>query len=123
MIRRPPRSTQGVSSAASDVYKRQVHGDGNNPIGVYILDGEATIVTEEPIDENSAMMKIGDIKFFKYYTELKEPEESESFKRFDDTSMEGATHKIPVKIKKPMFLVHEYTKEEAANLRKKLPRF
>ncbi|WP_460413910.1 hypothetical protein, partial [Staphylococcus aureus] len=24
MIRRPPRSTQGVSSAASDVYKRQV---------------------------------------------------------------------------------------------------
>eukprot|EP00831_Metopus_contortus_P051650 TRINITY_DN43371_c0_g1_i1.p1 TRINITY_DN43371_c0_g1~~TRINITY_DN43371_c0_g1_i1.p1 ORF type:complete len:263 (-),score=45.20 TRINITY_DN43371_c0_g1_i1:35-823(-) len=33
MIRRPPRSTQGVSSAASDVYKRQyqrrVHGAGN----------------------------------------------------------------------------------------------
>eukprot|EP00831_Metopus_contortus_P028635 TRINITY_DN2373_c0_g1_i11.p1 TRINITY_DN2373_c0_g1~~TRINITY_DN2373_c0_g1_i11.p1 ORF type:complete len:103 (+),score=29.95 TRINITY_DN2373_c0_g1_i11:109-417(+) len=27
MIRRPPRSTQGVSSAASDVYKRQVVGD------------------------------------------------------------------------------------------------
>ena len=26
MIRRPPRSTQGVSSAASDVYKRQVFG-------------------------------------------------------------------------------------------------
>ena len=26
MIRRPPRSTQGVSSAASDVYKRQVGG-------------------------------------------------------------------------------------------------
>eukprot|EP00831_Metopus_contortus_P009300 TRINITY_DN13590_c0_g1_i5.p1 TRINITY_DN13590_c0_g1~~TRINITY_DN13590_c0_g1_i5.p1 ORF type:complete len:123 (-),score=45.29 TRINITY_DN13590_c0_g1_i5:161-529(-) len=33
MIRRPPRSTQGVSSAASDVYKRQyqrrVHGKFN----------------------------------------------------------------------------------------------
>eukprot|EP00831_Metopus_contortus_P028434 TRINITY_DN23629_c0_g1_i2.p1 TRINITY_DN23629_c0_g1~~TRINITY_DN23629_c0_g1_i2.p1 ORF type:complete len:135 (+),score=28.98 TRINITY_DN23629_c0_g1_i2:57-461(+) len=26
MIRRPPRSTQGVSSAASDVYKRQTWG-------------------------------------------------------------------------------------------------
>ena len=26
MIRRPPRSTQGVSSAASDVYKRQRDG-------------------------------------------------------------------------------------------------
>ena len=25
MIRRPPRSTQGVSSAASDVYKRQLY--------------------------------------------------------------------------------------------------
>ena len=24
MIRRPPRSTQGVASAASDVYKRQI---------------------------------------------------------------------------------------------------
>eukprot|EP00831_Metopus_contortus_P049298 TRINITY_DN40643_c0_g1_i1.p2 TRINITY_DN40643_c0_g1~~TRINITY_DN40643_c0_g1_i1.p2 ORF type:complete len:127 (+),score=23.36 TRINITY_DN40643_c0_g1_i1:19-399(+) len=32
MIRRPPRSTQGVSSAASDVYKRQVHGRGLSDI-------------------------------------------------------------------------------------------
>eukprot|EP00831_Metopus_contortus_P016810 TRINITY_DN17081_c0_g1_i2.p3 TRINITY_DN17081_c0_g1~~TRINITY_DN17081_c0_g1_i2.p3 ORF type:complete len:100 (+),score=40.65 TRINITY_DN17081_c0_g1_i2:123-422(+) len=28
MIRRPPRSTQGVSSAASDVYKRQILNGG-----------------------------------------------------------------------------------------------
>eukprot|EP00825_Cyclidium_porcatum_P049627 TRINITY_DN8626_c0_g1_i1.p1 TRINITY_DN8626_c0_g1~~TRINITY_DN8626_c0_g1_i1.p1 ORF type:complete len:110 (+),score=35.69 TRINITY_DN8626_c0_g1_i1:145-474(+) len=27
MIRRPPRSTHCISSAASDVYKRQVHGN------------------------------------------------------------------------------------------------
>ena len=34
MIRRPPRSTQGVSSAASDVYKRQSLKDANgNRIG------------------------------------------------------------------------------------------
>eukprot|EP00831_Metopus_contortus_P005127 TRINITY_DN11927_c0_g1_i6.p1 TRINITY_DN11927_c0_g1~~TRINITY_DN11927_c0_g1_i6.p1 ORF type:complete len:184 (+),score=58.94 TRINITY_DN11927_c0_g1_i6:129-680(+) len=36
MIRRPPRSTQGVSSAASDVYKRQyqrrVHGGSSNSV-------------------------------------------------------------------------------------------
>eukprot|EP00831_Metopus_contortus_P048901 TRINITY_DN4008_c0_g1_i1.p3 TRINITY_DN4008_c0_g1~~TRINITY_DN4008_c0_g1_i1.p3 ORF type:complete len:113 (+),score=18.03 TRINITY_DN4008_c0_g1_i1:108-446(+) len=33
MIRRPPRSTQGVSSAASDVYKRQVYkGDWKNDL-------------------------------------------------------------------------------------------
>eukprot|EP00831_Metopus_contortus_P031248 TRINITY_DN25518_c0_g1_i1.p1 TRINITY_DN25518_c0_g1~~TRINITY_DN25518_c0_g1_i1.p1 ORF type:complete len:196 (+),score=34.28 TRINITY_DN25518_c0_g1_i1:91-678(+) len=30
MIRRPPRSTQGVSSAASDVYKRQVYITGGD---------------------------------------------------------------------------------------------
>eukprot|EP00831_Metopus_contortus_P003715 TRINITY_DN1136_c0_g1_i4.p1 TRINITY_DN1136_c0_g1~~TRINITY_DN1136_c0_g1_i4.p1 ORF type:complete len:272 (+),score=56.20 TRINITY_DN1136_c0_g1_i4:117-932(+) len=39
MIRRPPRSTQGVSSAASDVYKRQyqrrVHGEGYDISDVY----------------------------------------------------------------------------------------
>eukprot|EP00831_Metopus_contortus_P077087 TRINITY_DN71628_c0_g1_i1.p3 TRINITY_DN71628_c0_g1~~TRINITY_DN71628_c0_g1_i1.p3 ORF type:complete len:126 (+),score=21.73 TRINITY_DN71628_c0_g1_i1:123-500(+) len=29
MIRRPPRSTQGVSSAASDVYKRQALAKGD----------------------------------------------------------------------------------------------
>eukprot|EP00826_Nyctotherus_ovalis_P056979 TRINITY_DN7781_c0_g1_i14.p2 TRINITY_DN7781_c0_g1~~TRINITY_DN7781_c0_g1_i14.p2 ORF type:complete len:102 (+),score=27.36 TRINITY_DN7781_c0_g1_i14:24-308(+) len=29
MIRRPPRSTHCISSAASDVYKRQVHGVGD----------------------------------------------------------------------------------------------
>src|SRR5660398_322242 len=34
MIRRPPRSTPLYSSAASDVYKRQVHGD---PTGVSLL--------------------------------------------------------------------------------------
>ena len=31
MIRRPPRSTQSRSSAASDVYKRQIHTRQNNP--------------------------------------------------------------------------------------------
>ena len=36
MIRRPPRSTQGVSSAASDVYKRQVLPPESTPRNVYI---------------------------------------------------------------------------------------
>src|SRR5450756_2647151 len=34
MIRRPPRSTQSRSSAASDVYKRQVLDLRNNPGGL-----------------------------------------------------------------------------------------
>eukprot|EP00831_Metopus_contortus_P053013 TRINITY_DN44544_c0_g1_i1.p1 TRINITY_DN44544_c0_g1~~TRINITY_DN44544_c0_g1_i1.p1 ORF type:complete len:128 (+),score=23.45 TRINITY_DN44544_c0_g1_i1:124-507(+) len=37
MIRRPPRSTQGVSSAASDVYKRQVHGSEKIFSGVFLI--------------------------------------------------------------------------------------
>eukprot|EP00826_Nyctotherus_ovalis_P040980 TRINITY_DN4081_c0_g3_i1.p1 TRINITY_DN4081_c0_g3~~TRINITY_DN4081_c0_g3_i1.p1 ORF type:complete len:305 (+),score=68.93 TRINITY_DN4081_c0_g3_i1:28-915(+) len=35
MIRRPPRSTQSRSSAASDVYKRQVHGMSYNEISLW----------------------------------------------------------------------------------------
>ena len=42
MIRRPPRSTQGVSSAASDVYKRQPKGD--KEYGVSHLDTDIKIV-------------------------------------------------------------------------------
>ena len=37
MIRRPPRSTQGVSSAASDVYKRQI-SDGDVLGALYVSD-------------------------------------------------------------------------------------
>ena len=39
MIRRPPRSTQGVSSAASDVYKRQVQAlfAQEKPVPVYFI--------------------------------------------------------------------------------------
>src|SRR5665648_1264883 len=59
MIRRPPRSTLSSSSAASDVYKRQVlgqqaiadapvpneheikeRGDGNRPLGADVIDIE-----------------------------------------------------------------------------------
>ena len=40
MIRRPPRSTQGVSSAASDVYKRQdaSHNKGTKKLTVVVKD-------------------------------------------------------------------------------------
>ena len=34
MIRRPPRSTQSRSSAASDVYKRQVPDDPSKPYDI-----------------------------------------------------------------------------------------
>eukprot|EP00831_Metopus_contortus_P079456 TRINITY_DN7906_c0_g1_i1.p1 TRINITY_DN7906_c0_g1~~TRINITY_DN7906_c0_g1_i1.p1 ORF type:complete len:512 (+),score=43.92 TRINITY_DN7906_c0_g1_i1:76-1611(+) len=39
MIRRPPRSTQGVSSAASDVYKRQVYFCATGLLPLRVLNG------------------------------------------------------------------------------------
>src|SRR5680860_1222949 len=42
MIRRPPRSTQSRSSAASDVYKRQINSDDRAIIGKGIPDGFGT---------------------------------------------------------------------------------
>eukprot|EP00831_Metopus_contortus_P001023 TRINITY_DN10369_c0_g1_i1.p2 TRINITY_DN10369_c0_g1~~TRINITY_DN10369_c0_g1_i1.p2 ORF type:complete len:318 (+),score=30.70 TRINITY_DN10369_c0_g1_i1:123-1076(+) len=49
MIRRPPRSTQGVSSAASDVYKRQyqrrVHGGQQVTFDATGIDPDGTAVT------------------------------------------------------------------------------
>src|SRR5450756_3255939 len=44
MIRRPPRSTQSRSSAASDVYKRQ-HLEQGKPVEQSIMDGANQIVT------------------------------------------------------------------------------
>ena len=43
MIRRPPRSTQGRSSAASDVYKRQVDDHANLALG----EGDALRLLDE----------------------------------------------------------------------------
>eukprot|EP00831_Metopus_contortus_P006030 TRINITY_DN12274_c0_g1_i2.p1 TRINITY_DN12274_c0_g1~~TRINITY_DN12274_c0_g1_i2.p1 ORF type:complete len:244 (+),score=42.79 TRINITY_DN12274_c0_g1_i2:129-860(+) len=48
MIRRPPRSTQGVSSAASDVYKRQVF-DQHIPL----YQGHVPSITSENINAKS----------------------------------------------------------------------
>src|SRR5664280_3711374 len=54
MIRRPPRSTLSSSSAASDVYKRQVRGSamaGECPVAgvcVAFLDRDGTINVKKP---------------------------------------------------------------------------
>src|SRR5680860_791768 len=44
MIRRPPRSTQSRSSAASDVYKRQVNMSGFDELQVAVERGEREAV-------------------------------------------------------------------------------
>ena len=44
MIRRPPRSTQSRSSAASDVYKRQLLGEME-----HVLGGEVLAVLADPV--------------------------------------------------------------------------
>ena len=68
MIRRPPRSTQSRSSAASDVYKRQVYAataslietmsDGD---GGYILAASHTVPPETPDDNIFAMYRAAGI--------------------------------------------------------------
>ena len=52
MIRRPPRSTQSRSSAASDVYKRQVlHDDlrGGRALASHLVEGCARRQTRRPL--------------------------------------------------------------------------
>ena len=56
MIRRPPRSTRKESSAASDVYKRQVRARGI-PVGL-----GAPIYSKLDMDIASAMMSINAVK-------------------------------------------------------------
>ena len=65
MIRRPPRSTQSRSSAASDVYKRQ---------GEVIEDSKTGFVVEKENPEKLAEAII------RYYKEDKEKEFSQSMK-------------------------------------------
>src|SRR5428012_21236 len=49
MIRRPPRSTQSRSSAASDVYKRQVPIDGRTGMSVLQDNHNITNRTDIPV--------------------------------------------------------------------------
>eukprot|EP00831_Metopus_contortus_P029125 TRINITY_DN24001_c0_g1_i2.p1 TRINITY_DN24001_c0_g1~~TRINITY_DN24001_c0_g1_i2.p1 ORF type:complete len:132 (+),score=19.64 TRINITY_DN24001_c0_g1_i2:119-514(+) len=66
MIRRPPRSTQGVSSAASDVYKRQhVHDpwDDYNEVNP-IFSGTEALPQPTPKSERGSKMINSFIPFF-----------------------------------------------------------
>ena len=56
MIRRPPRSTQGVSSAASDVYKRQLESCPQRK-GVCLR-----VFTKTPRKPNYALRKVARIR-------------------------------------------------------------
>ena len=53
MIRRPPRSTQGVSSAASDVYKRQTYA--------CLMGSFETLGSSSSVDIANRWQKPGDI--------------------------------------------------------------
>src|SRR5450756_85703 len=71
MIRRPPRSTQSRSSAASDVYKRQVHEElegfafgvvGEQGQGmVNGLEVDALLVAEDGRDDVDQLRHVGDL--------------------------------------------------------------
>ena len=60
MIRRPPRSTQGGSSAASDVYKRQVLGRGGSRDGLAgELEGVGRVERADPGHDTGAVAELG----------------------------------------------------------------
>eukprot|EP00828_Plagiopyla_frontata_P015445 TRINITY_DN20040_c0_g1_i1.p1 TRINITY_DN20040_c0_g1~~TRINITY_DN20040_c0_g1_i1.p1 ORF type:complete len:129 (+),score=25.00 TRINITY_DN20040_c0_g1_i1:2-388(+) len=63
MIRRPPRSTLSSSSAASDVYKRQVHGNSATPLPLPFIinqssDNTQPISKEQNVEIESILSKI-----------------------------------------------------------------
>eukprot|EP01017_Pseudomicrothorax_dubius_P025545 TRINITY_DN2770_c0_g2_i2.p1 TRINITY_DN2770_c0_g2~~TRINITY_DN2770_c0_g2_i2.p1 ORF type:complete len:337 (+),score=78.63 TRINITY_DN2770_c0_g2_i2:44-1054(+) len=93
MIRRPPRSTQSRSSAASDVYKRQIISFGMN--GTY----------EEASEMNNISLRTGveDIKTFRDLLAVNGQQEARRwFKRFNGNETELASENpwrepIPIK--------------------------
>eukprot|EP00831_Metopus_contortus_P053667 TRINITY_DN4508_c0_g2_i4.p1 TRINITY_DN4508_c0_g2~~TRINITY_DN4508_c0_g2_i4.p1 ORF type:complete len:198 (-),score=25.47 TRINITY_DN4508_c0_g2_i4:127-720(-) len=97
MIRRPPRSTQGVSSAASDVYKRQdlLHQEINKDINVtfptMILPFKQKCSFQECIDGIHTIALVNkDVGFYKYYmnSQYKEIIESEiDYDKVKDTDL------------------------------------
>ena len=61
MIRRPPRSTQGVSSAASDVYKRQDIENPEQDVAKTLLreDLEGVLATLSPRERDVLRLRYG----------------------------------------------------------------
>ncbi len=103
--------------------KFSIEGDGHNSIGVYIIDGAATINVEPSHDDGGEMTKVGDIKFSKYYSSLKTMNDPMIRKKNEESGEDAADYRISIKINKQVFGVQAYTPEEARELRKTLPQF
>ena len=69
------------------------------------------------------MIKVGDIKFFKYYTSLKTMTESTMRRGDENEGREETAHRVSIKINKQPFSVQTYTRDEAREIRKTLPQF
>eukprot|EP00831_Metopus_contortus_P013133 TRINITY_DN15308_c0_g1_i1.p1 TRINITY_DN15308_c0_g1~~TRINITY_DN15308_c0_g1_i1.p1 ORF type:complete len:196 (+),score=38.63 TRINITY_DN15308_c0_g1_i1:111-698(+) len=61
MIRRPPRSTQGVSSAASDVYKRQVSTQSTWMLGRRPYSGRSRKEIHDQVLSTQAQVKVQEL--------------------------------------------------------------
>ena len=86
---------------------------------MYIIDGTATFNLDELSEDDGEMNKIGDIRFYKYYTSLKEMNESLLSKEEEE---DLAANKVSLKIgNKKVFEVVKLTPSEAKEVRKALP--
>ena len=82
MIRRPPRSTLSSSSAASDVYKRQVMSGMELPLAVMIA------IPEPWVNNNEMSQNKKD--FYQYYATMMEPWDGPASILFSDGDVMGA---------------------------------
>lgn len=94
-----------------------IEGDGHNSIGVYIVDGTATFDLNISAEEGEEMVKIGEMKFYKYYSSLKDATDP-----LAEKNDEPNTNRISLKINtRPVFEVVNLAPEQAAEVRKTFP--
>ena len=117
MIRRPPRSTPLYSSAASDVYKRQVADLGGGSLELArVENGLITNKTSLPLGVlrllNNPILKKRNLS--KYIKQLLREEKWLSKKKFQNLYLVGGTWRALFKLhlfqnKHPVHIIHQYS--------------
>src|SRR5450756_308481 len=103
MIRRPPRSTQSRSSAASDVYKRQIYFGGTDAGRFIITALQKSQVQAEPFFTLS-QGALADARYLQYLrgmygTKIYTPTDEDSKKTFQDYTEDAAQRRSKNQLK------------------------
>eukprot|EP00831_Metopus_contortus_P081750 TRINITY_DN8672_c0_g1_i5.p1 TRINITY_DN8672_c0_g1~~TRINITY_DN8672_c0_g1_i5.p1 ORF type:complete len:130 (+),score=13.43 TRINITY_DN8672_c0_g1_i5:130-519(+) len=120
MIRRPPRSTQGVSSAASDVYKRQsLYFRNSSPVVSSPLRARKYIISQMPyiLSLQSYLSSFISECYIYIYRESDSPV-SYTHLRAHETSLHLVCRLLLEKKKKKISQKPKYQQIEAKNIQK-----